>query len=106
DVVTAALDRIAEQDDGLKTFITVDRAQAVAEAEAADRDLAQGRSRGVLHGIPVAIKDNILTKGLRTTFGSKIYADNVPDADDLSVARLKEAGAVVIGKTNTPEFGC
>jgi amidase len=106
DLVNASLDRIDEHDGDLKAFVTVDREQAIADAAAADSDLAQGRCRGPLHGIPVGIKDNTLTKGLRTTFGSKVHAHTVPDVDDLCVARLKAAGAIVIGKTNTPEFGC
>ena len=65
----------------------------------------KGAKLGPLHGVPVSIKDLTVTKGIRTTFGSKIYEHNVPEADALVVERLKAAGAIVIGKTNTPEFG-
>jgi amidase len=80
-------------------------AELLAEAAAADGRLAAGRSDGPLHGLPIAIKDLSLTRGLRTTFGSKLYRDFVPASDDLYVHRLRRAGAILIGKTNTPEFG-
>jgi len=102
--VEAALARIAALDGELKAFITVCGGQALEEARRADRDRAAGRLRGPLHGAPVAIKDNTLTAGIRTTFGSRAYAHHVPDSDDACVAKLRAAGAIVIGKTNTPEF--
>lgn len=105
-LVDACLARIAERDEELKAFITVCSEQAHAEALAADQALARSDLCGALHGIPVAIKDNTPTAGIRTTFGSRVRADYVPEADDLVVARLKQAGAIVIGKTNTPEFAC
>ena len=77
----------------------------LAEADAADRDLADGHWRGPLHGLPHAVKDLALTKGLRTTFGSPVFAEFVPDKDGLSVGRLRAAGAIFIGKTNVSEFG-
>src|SRR6202008_1821354 len=64
----------------------------------------RGEATGPLHGIPVAIKDMALTAGIRTTFGSRLYADHVPTEDALDIARLRQAGAIIIGKTNTPEF--
>ena len=79
--------------------------RAEAEAEAADRALTSGEATGPLHGLPIAIKDLVLTRGIRTTFGSPLYADHVPDQDEIIVERLRAAGAIVIGKTNTPEFG-
>ena len=75
------------------------------EAREADRALARGDAAGPLVGLPFAIKDLALTKGLRTTRGSRIYQDFVPDTDELYVERFKRAGAIIIGKTNTPEFG-
>ena len=72
---------------------------------AADEALAHGAAVGPLHGLPIAHKDLILTKGIRTTYGSRIYADFVPDQDMLIVERMRAAGAITIGKTNTPEFG-
>ena len=75
------------------------------EADAADRRAANGEPLGPLHGLPIAIKDLEDTAGIRTTYGSVAFAQHVPTADSLVVARLKAAGAIVIGKTNTPEFG-
>jgi amidase len=77
----------------------------LAAAATADAAVARGERVGALHGLPIAIKDLVLTRGIRTTFGSPIYRDFVPSADDLHVARCRDAGAIVIGKTNTPEFG-
>jgi len=79
--------------------------QALAEARAADESLARGQKVGLLHGLPTAHKDLVPTDGLRTTMGSRIFKDQVPDCDALIVERLKQAGAITIGKTNTPEFG-
>ncbi|HEY9181649.1 MAG TPA: amidase family protein, partial [Gammaproteobacteria bacterium] len=79
--------------------------ELLAEAESADRRLTSGEPAGPLHGLPIAIKDLSLTRGLRTTFGSTLYRNFVPTSDDLYVDRLRRAGAIVIGKTNTPEFG-
>ena len=83
--------------------LTLDRAEAMAEA--ADVAHAKGDSLGPLHGLPVAHKDLALTAGVRTTFGSPLFADNVPTVDQLIVTRQHAAGAVMLGKTNTPEFG-
>jgi amidase len=80
-------------------------AELLAEAEAADQRLADGAEAPPLHGLPMAIKDLSLTRGLRTTFGSPIYRDFVPTSDELYVERCRRAGAIIIGKTNTPEFG-
>ncbi len=78
---------------------------ALQAAKAADEKLAQGDATGPLHGLPHAVKDLALTAGLRTTFGSRIYQDFIPAEDTLFVERLKGDGAIIIGKTNTPEFG-
>ncbi|GAB3677495.1 amidase [Salinisphaera aquimarina] len=77
----------------------------LAEADACDRELARGDYRGWLHGIPQAIKDLSPTAGIATTFGSPLFADQIPSRDGLMVERMKTAGAIIIGKTNTPEFG-
>jgi amidase len=82
-----------------------DEAALLAEADAADAELARGHVRGVLHGIPQAIKDLATTKGIRTTWGSPLFRDFVPDADSIVVERMRNAGAILIGKTNTPEWG-
>jgi len=79
--------------------------QVIDRARSADEALAHGEQVGPLHGLPIAHKDLLPTRGLLTTFGSRIYRDNLPDYDGLMVERLKRAGAITIGKTNTPEFG-
>jgi aspartyl-tRNA(Asn)/glutamyl-tRNA(Gln) amidotransferase subunit A len=101
----AALAAIAETDPALFAFSTVAHDQARADAIALEERLARGGACGPLAGVPVAVKDLVLTKGLRTTFGSPLYADYVPDQDDIVVERLRAAGAIVIGKTNAAEFG-
>ena len=78
---------------------------ALSQARAADSALARGTATGPLFGLPIAHKDLVLTQGIRTTFGSPIFKDFIPDQDALIVERLKQAGAITIGKTNTPEFG-
>jgi amidase len=103
-LVDASLARIEQRDPSLRAFITVCAQEARQQAEAADRALASGAPAGPLCGLPIAIKDNTRTAGLRTTFGSRAYADHVPAADDLVVSRLRQAGAIILGKTNTPEF--
>jgi aspartyl-tRNA(Asn)/glutamyl-tRNA(Gln) amidotransferase subunit A len=104
EAVADALGRIAAVDGELAAFCTLSET-ATLEAAEIDHRLALGEAVGPLAGVPVAVKDLISTKGLRTTFGSPLYADNVPDEDDVVVERLRAAGAVVIGKTNTSEFG-
>jgi aspartyl-tRNA(Asn)/glutamyl-tRNA(Gln) amidotransferase subunit A len=98
------LRRVADANPRLNAFITVTEAEARARALALDDDLACGIDRGPLHGIPIAHKDNICTRGVRTTSGSKIFADFVPDRDATIVSQLNDAGAVMIGKTGLHEF--
>jgi aspartyl-tRNA(Asn)/glutamyl-tRNA(Gln) amidotransferase subunit A len=105
DVTAAALERIDALDAELHAFCTLAADAALAQAEALDARLAAGEPIGPLGGVPVAIKDLICTRGLRSTFGSRLYADFVPDEDDVVVERLRDAGAVALGKTNTSEFG-
>jgi aspartyl-tRNA(Asn)/glutamyl-tRNA(Gln) amidotransferase subunit A len=100
----AALDAIASVDGEIHAFCTIDPNDALNQACAVDARVAKGDALP-LAGVPVAIKDLILTKRLRTTFASPLYAQNIPDIDDVSVARLRAAGAIVIGKTNASEFG-
>src|SRR4051794_19887124 len=103
EVMEAHLERIAEVNPRVNAIVTLmEPEQALALADAAD---AHEAPRGVLHGLPLAVKDQEETAGLRTTYGSPLFADHVPAEDSLLVARLKRAGAIVIGKTNTPEFG-
>jgi amidase len=103
DLVDAALERIETLDGRLKAFMTVDDAGARRAANTLDA-LPPDR-RGPLHGLPIAFKDLIATAGVRTTYGSLVYADNVPTENELFVDRVLEAGGVMIGKTTTPEFG-
>ena len=103
DVVAAHLDRIEALDPALAAWITVDG--AAARATAAGLDALPADRRGRLHGLPVGVKDLIDTAGLVTTGGSLLHADRIPSHDDVVVARLRAAGAVILGKTNTPEFG-
>src|SRR5919106_5653648 len=98
------LERIAEHNAELNAFITVDENYALDQAKEADRLLATGEQCHPLTGIPVALKDNIPTAGLRTTAGSRVLKDWIPDADPPVVERLRSCGAVVIGKTNLHEF--
>ena len=78
---------------------------AKKQAQALDDSQARGELTGILHGLPMAHKDLVMTRGIRTTFGSPIYSSNIPQRDELLIERLRVAGAVSIGKTNTPEFG-
>jgi len=106
EVMQAVLARIDAVNPRVNAYVTVAREQALAAAKRATAALGRkGTSLGPLHGVPVSIKDLTPTKGIRTTWGSKIFEHHVPDEDALYVARLKEAGAIVVGKTNTPEFG-
>ncbi|GAA3760508.1 amidase [Terriglobus aquaticus] len=103
-LVQALLTRVDALNPKLDAFITVRREQALQEAAALDAEARQGRFRGPLHGVPVAIKDNIDTAGTRTTVGSMVFDDRVPTADAFVVSRLRAAGALVLGKSNLHEF--
>ena len=105
EVLSAHLDQIARLNPTLNAIVTLVADQAMARALAADEALARGAGVGRLHGLPIAHKDLQLTKGIRTTFGSPIYKDFVPAEDALLVERTRAAGAILVGKTNTPEFG-
>jgi amidase len=106
EVVKVVLARIEKVNPALNAYCTVAGEQALAAALRATAALGKkGAKLGALHGVPVSIKDLTPTKGIRTTWGSKIYEHHVPDEDALVVERLKAAGAIVLGKTNTPEFG-
>jgi amidase len=106
EVMRAVLARIDAVNPAVNAYVTVARDSALTLAGAATRALGRkGTTLPPLHGVPVSIKDLTATKGIRTTWGSVIYQDYVPDEDDLVVQRLKAAGAIIVGKTNTPEFG-
>ncbi len=104
DLTEATLARIATYDSKLDAFITVMKSQALAQARQLDAEQKAGKLRGALHGVPVAIKDIIDTADARTTGGSALFEDRVPAEDATVVARLRAAGAVIVGKTNTQEF--
>lgn len=105
EVVDAVLARIDRLNPRLNAYCTVTHDAARAAARAAETAVARGDALGILHGVPVSIKDLVMTKGVRTTWGSKMYEHFVPNEDAPVVERLKQAGAIVLGKTNTPEFG-
>jgi amidase len=106
DVMQACLAQIDRVNPKVNAICTlVDREQLLRQARAADERPGKSRGIGLLHGFPHAVKDLVPTAGIRTTYGSPIYKDNVPADDALLVRRLKAAGAIIIGKTNTPEFG-
>jgi aspartyl-tRNA(Asn)/glutamyl-tRNA(Gln) amidotransferase subunit A len=105
EVVRATLARAEQLQGKLNCFITLCGDEAMAAAEAAERKLTAGEPLGLLHGLPLTVKDIVNTRGVRTTFGAIPYKDNVPDHDAVAVARLRGQGAILIGKTTTPEFG-
>jgi aspartyl-tRNA(Asn)/glutamyl-tRNA(Gln) amidotransferase subunit A len=105
EVVDAVLARIERLNTTLNAYCTVTTATARAAAKEAEAAVMRGDSLGVLHGIPVSIKDLVATQGVRTTHGSKLYEQFIPAEDAPVVERLKRAGAIILGKTNTPEFG-
>jgi len=104
ELLESTLDRASRTEAQLHAFLNIDRDGASESAAKADADLAEGIDRGPLHGIPLALKDNMCTRGLETTAGSQILAGYVPPYDATVVTRLKEVGAVLLGKTNLDEF--
>jgi aspartyl-tRNA(Asn)/glutamyl-tRNA(Gln) amidotransferase subunit A len=108
ELTQAFLERIDRLDTDLHAFVTLTADQARADAKLAEAEIHAGLHRGSLHGIPFSIKDNLATAGVRTTAGSKMLADWIPDVDATVVTRLKEAGAIVLGKANMHEWaaGC
>jgi aspartyl-tRNA(Asn)/glutamyl-tRNA(Gln) amidotransferase subunit A len=105
ELTRVVLDRAERLQPVLNCFITLVPEQAMAAARAAEDAVMQGQTLGLLHGIPFATKDLVNTAGVRTTFGSLLHADNVPAEDAVAAARMKAAGAILFGKTTTPEFG-
>jgi len=105
DLVECHLARIEQVNPGLNAIVTLTPERALEQAARADELQALGRDLGPLHGLPIAHKDLVATAGIRTTYGSPLYADHVPVNDELIIERLRRAGAVTVGKTNTPEFG-
>ena len=106
ELTEALLDRIERVNPRVNAYCTVAAEQALQSARAAEAAVAAGDDLGLLHGVPYSLKDLTATAGIRTTMGSKIFEHHVPTEDALLVERMREAGAVLLGKTNTPEFGC
>ncbi|MDH3660220.1 MAG: amidase family protein [Alphaproteobacteria bacterium] len=105
ELLASCFERIDEVNDKVNAFVALCRERAEAEAQEAEAAVLRGEALGSLHGLPIGIKDLTLTEGLVTTFGSPQFTDFVPEADERQVAAMRAAGAIVIGKTNTPEFG-
>ncbi len=99
------LRRIEQINPIINSYLTVDGDQALLHASQADQLVEEKIKSGPFHGVPIGIKDLTETAGLRTTFGSKIYEDYIPTEDDLTASRIRKSGAIILGKTNTPEFG-
>src|SRR4030042_4670498 len=105
EIMAVILARIEKLNPKLNAFCTITQDSAMAEARQADEKLVHGKNKGPLFGLPVSIKDLVLTKGIRTTFASKMHEKFIPDQDEVVVERLKAAGAIIIGKTNLCEYG-
>jgi Asp-tRNA(Asn)/Glu-tRNA(Gln) amidotransferase A subunit family amidase len=105
ELLESCLGRIAKVNHAVNAMVALDEERARATAKQADAAVMAGEKLGPLHGLPIGIKDLEETKGLRTTWGSPLFADHVPVKDEAMVANLRAAGAIVVGKTNTPEFG-
>jgi Asp-tRNA(Asn)/Glu-tRNA(Gln) amidotransferase A subunit family amidase len=106
EVIDAVLARVEKLTPGLNAYVTLTADQARKDARAAERALGRRSALlGPLHGVPFSVKDLVVTKGVRTTFGTPLFRDNVPTEDAPIVERLKAAGAIMLGKTNTPTFG-
>uniref|UniRef100_UPI0021825720 amidase family protein n=1 Tax=Pseudomonas chlororaphis TaxID=587753 RepID=UPI0021825720 len=106
EVMSAYLDRIERCNPRVNALVSLrERQVLLAEAEARDRQLDRGQSLGWMHGMPQAIKDLAATAGLRTTLGSPLFAEQVPVHDAICVERVRASGAIIVGKSNVPEFG-
>ena len=101
ELVAAHLDRISKTDGSLNSFITLLETESLAAARAADAEIRRGDYRGPMHGVPFGLKDLYYTQGVRTTVGSKIMRDFVPDYDAMVVEKLKDAGAIIMGKLDS-----
>src|SRR5215217_2096722 len=105
EALAAHLTQIERVNPKVNAIVTLAPEIAAAAAAKADEMQARREALGALHGLPVAHKDLLDTRGIRTTFGSPLYKDNIPTENDIVVERMRRAGAITIGKTNTPEFG-
>lgn len=106
EVIEDALDRAEKSQSSINAFTEICRETALTEAKACEAAFARGEVMGEFAGIPITVKDIIATMGIRTTMGSLDLANNVPGADAVSVDRLRQSGAIIVGKTTTPEFAC
>ena len=104
DALESVLARIDVVNPKINAIVTFDIEGARAAADASTARWRDGSRRGAFDGVPLTVKDNIPVRGMRATWGSRIYADWVPDKDELPIAKLRDGGAVIIGKTNCPEF--
>ena len=105
ELLEACIDRIEAVNPHVNAIVATDLEQARIEAKMAENAVLAGKALPLLHGIPIGIKDLNATRGLRTTQGSKLFENYVPTEDEALVARLRAAGGIIVGKTNTPEFG-
>ena len=105
ELTESCIARIEAVNGTLNAMVSTCFERALDEAKSAEQAVMDGEFLGALHGLPVGIKDLEATEGLRTTYGSKLYEDNIPEADQVAVANVRDEGGIVIGKTNTPEFG-
>ena len=101
DLAQSLLERIDATESDLKAWVTIDKEEVLTTAKQLEEEASQGKSRGLLHGVPVGLKDIFYTAGMKTAAGSKVYADFVPDFDATSVAKIKEAGGIILGKAVT-----
>lgn len=106
EVMVSTLAKMSKLQPSLNAFVTETPESALESARTADAALASGEPPGPLHGVPISVKDLINVGGVRTTFGSRLMADNIAEADAPAVERVRNAGACIIGKTTTTEFGC
>ncbi|MFW9897501.1 MAG: amidase family protein, partial [Candidatus Thorarchaeota archaeon] len=105
EITEIIIERIEKINPIINAYCTTTFNLAREMAKKADSRVKKNEKRGLLHGIPTSIKDNVDIKGIKTTYGSKLFEDNISAIDDISVKRLKEAGVVILGKTNLPAFG-
>ena len=105
ELLESCLQRIAATNEAVNAIVAMDEAAAREAARRAEAQVMSGDDLGLLHGLPIAVKDLQDVAGLRTTYGSLIYKDHVPQADSAMVAKLRAEGGVIFAKTNTPEFG-
>lgn len=106
ELLESCIERIEAVNPAVNAVVTTSYESARAEAKLAHDAVHTGKKLGLLHGLPIVIKDLNATKGIRTTLGSPLFKDNVPAEDDTVVSRLRRHGAIILGKTNTPDFGC